>query len=92
MYLGVVGGLYWEGAEGWGKPRVADTRKRLRRGYTAKTQKTSSSVKCFSSFHVQALQGDYRHRHELILVGGLGVWSWQPRSLLEVTFIDPVPP
>ena len=26
MYLGVVGRLYWEGAEGGGKPRVVGTR------------------------------------------------------------------
>ena len=71
---------------------MVDTRKRLRRGHTAKTQKTSSSVKCFASFNVQALLGDYRHRHELILLGGLGVWSWQPTSFLEVAFIDPIPP
>lgn len=78
MYLGVVGRLYWEGAEGGGKPRVVGTRERLRRGYTTKTQKTSSSVKCFSSFNVQAPLGDYRHRHELILLGGLGFGLGSP--------------
>lgn len=57
------------------RPEWVDTGKRLRIGHTTKMQKTFSSVKCFSGFNVETLLGDYRHRNEPILLGGLGVWS-----------------
>ena len=44
------------------RPEWVDTRKRLRIAYTAKMQKAFSSMKCFSSFNVKTLLGDYRQQ------------------------------
>lgn len=72
-----------------GEARVVDTRERLRRGYTARCRRHPLPVKCFSSFNVQAPLGDYRHRHELILLGGLGFGLGSPEVFLESLSLTP---